>query len=90
MIHAAEHQVRWLFDARGKAQTLSFNGQDVNLGGSLSLGGRAHLLPSLRSGENLSVTYSGASKTLSFNPIGDQLDVDDVLELPEGCTETTV
>ncbi len=63
-----EHVVRWDFDARGQARSLSVNGRTMKLGGALSLGGKAYLWPTLQAEEASSVSYQVAQERLTSAP----------------------
>ena len=78
-IRVEGHDVQWLFDPRGRATTLSVDGSPVSLEGALSLGGTAHLLPTLQPGETLGVSYSGSTEALSFEHIDYESRADEVL-----------
>lgn len=47
------HQIRWDLDARGRLERLTANGEVIPVADVLSLGGKAHLLPTLQRGEGL-------------------------------------
>lgn len=49
------------FDAHGGVRGISANGRAATLNAPLSLGGKAHLLPTLHRGESLGVTYQAVS-----------------------------
>lgn len=78
-IHVEGHEVRWELDAQGRAQSLSVNGKAVKLEEPLSLGGKAHLLPTMQPGEASSVSYSGVAEMLSPGTIDYQTRADEVL-----------
>lgn len=78
-IRVSGHDIRWSFDAQGKATTLSVNGNVAKVEGALSLGGKAHLLPTLQPGESSNVTYSGAAEALASETFNYETRADDVL-----------
>jgi predicted ATPase len=81
-IRAEGHEVRWTFDEQGRAQSLIVNAEDIDFPGALSLGGKAHLLPTLQSSETGGVSYQGVPETFRLDPIAYHTDADDVLMLP--------
>ena len=54
------HDIRWGFDAHGRATALSVGGKPMSIEAPLSLGGKAHLLPTLQPGESSNVSYLAA------------------------------
>ena len=63
-IRVEGHDVRWTFDPQGRAKTLSIGGKPVRLESPLSLGGKAHLLPTLQPGESSNLSYVGAPEAI--------------------------
>jgi predicted ATPase len=65
-IRVGGHDVRWAFDPQGRARSLSVGGKPVSLEGALSLGGKAHLLPTLQPGESSNVSFLGAPEDIRY------------------------
>lgn len=81
-IRAEGHVVRWDLDAQGHLRSLTANDTVIKLEGALSLGGKAHLLPTLQPGEGLSVSFQQTPVMLDLDRLDYQTKADTVLLKP--------
>lgn len=69
-IRVEGHVIRWDLDAQGHLRRLTANDEVIDLEEALSLGGKAHLLPTLQSGEGVSVSFQQTPTVLELDSFG--------------------
>jgi predicted ATPase len=68
-IRVEDNELLWTFDTKNQLKNIAVNGKKIELDGQFSLGGKAHLLPTLQPNSNENFSFQSAPDIFQLSPI---------------------